>query len=145
MRTTIIAGTTILSLVVGLVLWSWIRDEKERQAIKPYVTYKRLMHVASWCGRYKEQRGAWPNSLTELRTFQPECNPPWSTDAWGKNFILIPYQESLGYGQVISYGRDGKPGGDGLDRDLVVRFPCKPNETWNAKQGEGLPQPRIRP
>ena len=145
MRTTIIAGATILSLFVCLVLWSWVRDEKERQAIKPYVSYTRLMHVASWCGKYKEQRGAWPNSLAELRAFQPELNPPWSTDAWGHDFALVPYQESLGYGELVSYGQDGKPGGEGLDRDLVVRFPCEANEVWNAQQGKGLQQPRIRP
>jgi hypothetical protein len=140
-----IIGLTVLSLAFCLFLWSWTRAEREKQIIKPFVTYARLMNLGFACDTYKEKRGSWPRTLAELVEFQPELSPPWSTDAWGKDFILIPCQESLGYGQVISYGRDGKPGGDGLDRDLVVRFPCKPNETWNAKQGEGLPQPRIRP
>src|SRR5205809_2770517 len=55
------------------------------------------------------------------------------------------YRDSLGYGAVMSYGQDGKPGGAGDDRDLQVRFPSAANANWNAQAGLGLKQPEIRP
>ena len=44
--------------------------------------------------------------------------------------MLVPYNQSLGYGQIISYGRDGGPGGTGTDGDLAVRFPTQANAGW---------------
>jgi hypothetical protein len=57
-----------------------------------------------------------------------------ATDAYGNIVILIPYSERSGCGQIISYGRDGKPGGDNqFDRDIVLRFPVDSltNIEWN--------------
>jgi len=49
-----------------------------------------------------------------------------------------PFNEKLGYGEIVSYGRDGKSGGTGLDRDLIVRFPSESNADWNKQQARGL-------
>ena len=100
--------------------------------------------------KYEAQYSVWPSSLEQLRSFRPEL-VDWAKDAWGEGdnvwgryVTLITYDKSLGYGEVVSYGRDGKPGGTGLDSDLVVRFPTEANADWNKRQGAGLKQPHFR-
>jgi hypothetical protein len=43
-------------------------------------------------------------------------------DGWGRPIILVPFDAGSGYGSVMSYGRDGRPGGKGLDADVEARF-----------------------
>ncbi len=103
------------------------------------------MYLAEGCEKYRAQYGAQPNSLIQLQAGRPELADPWDKDAWGREIMLVPYKESLGYGQIISYGRDGKPGGARADGDLAVRFPTQTNAEWNKQQGAGLHQPRFNP
>ncbi len=141
----------VASLIAGFSLALRIAVKRDLQQSKPYITYTRLMAVASDCDKFKAQYGAWPTSLDQLISFRPELST-WARDAWragddvwGRYAILIQYDESLGYGEVVSYGRDGKPGGTGLDADLVVRFPTDANSDWNKQQGAGLKRPHYRP
>jgi hypothetical protein len=132
-------------LVVGLFLWGWINRTNELKKLEPWRTYSTAMYVASrGCGDYDEQHGVWPDSLDQLRAFRGDINERCK-DAWGRNFLFVPYNKSLGYGEIISYGRDAKPGGNGLDRDIVIRFPIDANATWNEQQGEGLKKPQRAP
>jgi hypothetical protein len=133
------------SLVVGLLLLIRFSVVRDLQESKPWITYSRLMYLAAGCDKYRAQYGAQPHSLTQLQTGRPELVDPWDKDAWGREIILVPYSESLGYGQIMSYGRDGKPGGTGVDGDMAVRFPTQANAEWNKQQGVGLHQPRFRP
>lgn len=151
MRVFLIICGILLLLIAGVLLWGHLVITRDDQDSKPYVTYTRLMYAASRCDLYKNQYGVWPNSLAQLRAFRPEFND-WAKDAWGQNgnkwghdFLLVPYDQSLGYGELISYGRDGKQGGSGADCDLIVRFPCEANTNWNEQMGKGLKQPRFNP
>ena len=151
MRVLLIICGIVIGLIVGLCIFMRIAAKRELQEIKPYITYTRLIGVASDCDKYKAQYSVWPNSLAQLRAFRPELSD-WAKDAWGKeddvwgrDVVLVPFNETLGYGEIISYGRDGKPGGTGLDRDLAVRFPSEPNADWNKQQGEGLTRPQRAP
>lgn len=146
----IVCGVTVI-LIGGLFIWGRIVGNRESEEIKPWITYGRLMYAASRCDLYEKQYGVWPNSLAQLRAFRPEFND-WAKDAWGQNgsvwgrdFELVPYKKSLGYGELISYGRDEKPGGTGADRDLIVRFPLDTNTNWNQQMGTGLKEPRFNP
>ena len=103
------------------------------------------MNVADGCDKYKAQYGSWPSSLPQLQAWQPGLVDTYGKDAWGHVIILVPYDESLGYGQLIGYGHDGKPGGTGDDRDLVVRFPTEANAAWNEQERIGLKEPRSNP
>jgi len=71
--------------------------------------------------------GRWPTSATELVS-----NPlgiifiypsPPARDGWKRQLVYEPFDTNAGYGRVVSYGRDGKPGGSGADADIEVRFP----------------------
>jgi Type II secretion system (T2SS), protein G len=140
----IICGIPII-LIAGLWLFGVIAVRQQSQEIKPWITYRRLLYVALGCDEYKKRNGAWPNSLAQLHSFRTDLNDPWTKDAWGRDVVLIPYNEHLGYGEIISYGRDGKPGGTDADRNLQVRFPTESNSEWNEQQGVGLKQPRLSP
>ena len=136
---------TITILIAGLFLWGWIVSHRELTEIKPWGTYSTAMYLASrGCGDYKKQHGVWPDSFDQLRAFRGDINERCK-DAWGRDFVFVPYNKSLGYGQIISYGRDGKPGGTGADHDLIVRFPCAANSNWNEQVGAGLKKPRFNP
>jgi hypothetical protein len=43
-------------------------------------------------------------------------------DGWGRPINFTPFDPARGYGSVTSYGRDGRPGGKGLDADVEARF-----------------------
>jgi hypothetical protein len=73
------------------------------------------------------QTGRWPTSAMELvRNCMGKVfispSPP-AHDGWGQQIIYEPYTTNVGYGRVLSYGRDGKPGGTGADADIEFRFP----------------------
>jgi hypothetical protein len=143
----VILGTGCV-FFLGFCLYISITVGRASYAGRQYITYTRLIGVASDCDKYKAQYGEWPTNLTQLIAFRPELTD-WAKDAWGKGdnvwdgryVILVPYDKSLGYGEVVSYGRDGKPGGTDLDSDLMVRFPTEANGDWNKQQGEGLKRP----
>jgi hypothetical protein len=138
MRIALIISLVIASLIACLFIWGRMAHKRELEAIKPYRTYNWLMNMAEGCDKYKAQTGAWPDSLPRLLAARPELKDPWDKDAWGRELIVVPYNASVGYGEIVSYGRDGKPGGDGADRDLEVRFPAENNAAWNTQEGAGL-------
>jgi len=148
MRVIFIVCGTIAILIASLPFYGWL----EKEETKPYITYTRLMGVALDCDKYKEQYGVWPNSIAQLIAFRSELTD-WAKDAWGKGnnnmwgryVVLVPFDKSFGYGEVISYGRDGKPEGTGADRDLIVRFPTETNADWNKQMGLGLKKPQRVP
>src|SRR5208283_4019550 len=104
-----VCGVLLLAvtvLVAGLFLWGWIDRTKELKELEPWGTYSREMYLANrGCGDYKEQHGVWPDSLEQLRAFRGDIQEA-CTDVWGRTFVFVPYNKSLGYGQIISYGRD---------------------------------------
>jgi Type II secretion system (T2SS), protein G len=138
MRATLIICGIVVGLIVGLFIYGGIITSQKRETIRPYVTYKCLMYIAGGCDQYKAQYGTWPTSLAKLTNALPQFGDPWDKDGWGREVILIPYNKSVGCGEVISYGHDGVPGGTGNDRDLEIRFPTDANANWNKQQGVGL-------
>ena len=141
-----IGGLAIVSaLVAGFLLWAWHFTRTDIEQAKPYVTYSKLRYAAEVCERYKAQYTVWPTNLAQLAEGRPEFGEPLDKDAWGCQIVFIPYSPVLGYGSLLSYGRDGKPGGTGPDRDLEIRFPTFPNAERNEREGVGLKRPRFNP
>lgn len=132
-----------IAFLFGLVVHSRIVRRNELKEIKPYLTYTRLLGVARDCDGYRGRFGTWPKSLSELRALYPDLNE-WAVDMWGRDVIFVPFNEKVGYGQVISYGQDGKSGGKGEDQDCEVRFPVQNNKSWNDEVGSKLKKPELR-
>jgi len=64
---------------------------------------------------YMREHRIAPPSLSAL----PQITSP-PTDAWGRELLYSVDKE--GVVTLGSYGRDGKPRGKGLDRDIIYRF-----------------------
>ena len=121
--------------VIAHIFWSIHRYDKK---IKPFASYTRLNNLAKGMDDYKQQNGQWPTNLTELATFRPDLSVE-TTDAYGNAVILVNFNQSNGYGELISYGSDGKPGGNNkFDRDIEIRFPMdmETNMQWNEQVRE---------
>jgi hypothetical protein len=130
----ILAGMFV-SLSVFHILW---RLHAGDERIKPYSSFTRLANLGYGFDDYKKQKGEWPADITQLVNFRPDLGND-TNDAYGRAVILIPYSEKAGYGELISYGSDGKPGGDNkFDRDIEIRFPTETetNAQWNAQVRE---------
>jgi general secretion pathway protein G len=82
---------------------------------------------------YFQMLGTWPKSIHALvenpsNIFFVSASVK-TNDPWGRPIIYEPFDPSRGYGRVLSYGRDGKPGGEGPDADIERRFgPDNSNE-----------------
>jgi general secretion pathway protein G len=87
-----------------------------------------LLTVAGTASRnYYIEYEKWPSSLADLTN-----NPrqmlfiQWlatgTRDGWGNPIIYSHFDRTRGYGSVSSYGRDGKPGGEGEDKDTEIHF-----------------------
>jgi hypothetical protein len=99
---------------------------------KPFDTYLEMIYIARGCEDYEAAGGQWPDSIPN--SFDSRYGVTMARDPWGNDIAFVPYIKAVGYGELISYGRDGKPGGSGLDRDWVMRFPIRQNYEWDKKQ-----------
>ena len=138
MRTkSIIYGLIMMAVVVAVAGCG--QSGGGNAASKPFITCNMMLNVASQgCEGYKRARGTWPNSLAEVNSFMAALV---YKDAWGREFVFTPYDAATGYGEITSYGRDGKPGGTGEDADIVIRFPVKANADWNRQQAASIKVP----
>ncbi len=83
------------------------------------MTYASLRGISDAVRAYHQAYGAIPASLSDLAGLENGyswVNPNGPTlDGWGRPFIYL--REESGF-EVLSFGRDGQPGGVGLDADL---------------------------
>ena len=131
----VVCGT----IAIALVITSCGQPGGE-QPPKPYAGCNMLLNLAaSGCEAFKNVRGSWPNSLDDVYAMRDDVV---RKDPWGHDFGFTPFDSGKGYGEVISYGRDGKPGGTGENADLVIRFPVKANADWNRQQAMSVKVPK---
>jgi hypothetical protein len=141
---TLLVCVGIVVFIISSLIFFRTGSDGKFQQLKPAATYDRLIDCAYACERYKSQYGAWPDSMDKLLSASsPDFTDPLDKDAWGRELMLLPFNPTNGYGMVISYGRDGKLGGNGPDLDLQVRFPLDDNNNsnWNQQVSIALPQP----
>ena len=73
-----------------------------------------MKNVSIRLADYKENTGEYPESLEQISEgFNTQSMP---IDSWNNSFIY--HKKSTGY-KLISYGADGKPGGEGLSTDII--------------------------
>jgi len=66
---------------------------------------------------YKKNNGAYPSIQQSLNALIPQYINKIPRDPWGNDFLYIVHGNTI---QIISYGRDGKSGGEGFDADITV-------------------------
>jgi general secretion pathway protein G len=127
----VIPAIVVLVALLGAELWPlYVRHAMNEHAQQARVAYtlSALREVVSAVNRYKTERGAYPRTLLDLRT-RPEVagREPWPEggylkrlplDGWGREFVYrLPGTRGRAY-DIVSYGADGKPGGEAADLDL---------------------------
>jgi len=113
----------VILQVVILLLWQLFVHPR----VAPTVTQALLQNITAACNQYITFYGEPPASLSDLTRNRSNIVfiiwPKTGTnDGWGNPIHLTPYDASLGHGRIISYGRDGRPGGSGIDADVEVSF-----------------------
>jgi hypothetical protein len=114
------AAITALALLVGRnnVRYSIVG---QNQAITRYS----LRQINTAIVAFRLKYHTLPRSLNQLKTTGGDWYyNPQTTDFWGRPFV---YTVQGTHYLVISYGRDGKPGGMGWDTDLTSDNPYPPN------------------
>lgn len=71
--------------------------------------------IPAFVGRFNRL----PNSLQELPPLPEQYNSSLK-DGWGRNIIYKKYDD--GTVELVSYGKDGIPGGTGSNEDIVFKF-----------------------
>ena len=75
----------------------------------------RMMKVKQAAEAFKALEGRWPKDVQELVKGE-QLSPADAQDPWERDFKLVPDGPQL---TVESLGKDGQPGGEGLDADLT--------------------------
>jgi hypothetical protein len=118
-------GSVLTLAVLLLVLVFALPQLRTTAAIAS--TTAQVMNYRAASTNFFARAGRWPTSAAELVTNSMGLvfispSPP-IPDSWGRHIVYQPYTSNAGYGRVISYGRDGRPGGIGPDADIEQRFP----------------------
>ena len=123
---------TIIALFAGLVgMRMWVQADKAR------VTAARaqINTLMGALNTYKMETGQFPTTEQGLQVLRvaPPGVPNWGgpylerelpNDPWGRPYVYHYPSEQGDEPEIISYGADGQPGGDGINADIV---------SWKAK------------
>lgn len=101
---------------------AWKRDDRRLYTMMPQRwTFDYLQQIHYATDVYHEKHGRFPVSFNDLRNKETD-NLFWMAneagepeDEWMNRLVFVANGI---HPRIVSYGRDGKPGGDGLDRDL---------------------------
>jgi len=107
---------SIRSLPLTLLLFSGCRSLVDVIPPKSQ-TIGAQVETAVRIGMYLEKDGKLPDSLASLPIREHYANR--TSDGWGRPLI---YQVDGDSFTLTSYGRDGKPGGEGDDADELVKY-----------------------
>ena len=110
-------------LIVPLFLLIWSTDRTRGRVARATVELM-MYHMA--ITNFSGAVGHWPVSLRELESNSAKINfivAANFNDPWSRPYIFVPYHSATGFGRIVTLGRDGKPGGTGLDADIERRFP----------------------
>ena len=109
----IIVVIAIISIVMGAVAVAVI--PKLGQA-KQDVAGQDIMNIESALKLYYTKKGRYPDTATGLRALVETQNlDKTPKDPWGNDYV---YLNEGGKPVIISYGRDGAPGGGDEDADV---------------------------
>ena len=118
-------GFTLLELLVVIViiglLAGYVAPRYFSQVGKSEVQVARAQIDAleKAVDQYRLDNRRYPTNEEGLAAVQPYLKKTLPNDPWGRPYLYRTPGEKSDY-EVVSYGRDGKPGGSGEDADLGV-------------------------
>ncbi len=133
----LIAGGAVAALIIGV---PWLAGGMWKVRYDQYVTQRAFAFLSEAIATYEEQNGRFPESLDDLDDRAPveDWRRSIKYDGWERP---IEYVVEGGSYTLRSLGRDGEPGGVGLDCDLIHLDPTPPEST--PTRGQILSDPGI--
>ena len=127
-RTLKMIGITAVAVLACCFAWPRIYSFLYPQELFVRKTMGHLLNLGAAASEAQRFQGAWPASIEQLVAHpDPSGNMAVflkddTNDAWGNPIIFEPFDSKRGYGRIISYGADGKPGGVGSSADIVLHY-----------------------
>ena len=123
----------VILLAAAILISRGMTTTNDGRNYKLLETRAELEQIALGSRTYFRDYGTWPKSMDDLtnnpkRIRYANLDVANITDAWGNPVQYHPYDDSLGYGSVVSLGADGKSGGFGRNKDIEIHF----NQKWDA-------------
>jgi hypothetical protein len=127
-RTLKVVGVTAVAVLAFYFTWPRVYSVLFPQEVLVRQTLMRLGFLAAAASEAQRFQGAWPASIEQL-VARPDPSGSMAmflkggtNDAWGHPIVFEPFDSKRGYGRIISYGADGKPGGVGSSADIVLHY-----------------------
>ena len=119
----VIAGMLIAAffLMIFCTFYVLLFGPSKNPPTEAGITRLRSWRVLKECDSFFKRNGRWPTDLQELARWS--TNNIETNDGWGHPLILQPFNPTLGYGSLVSYGADGEAGGRGTNSDSQYLFP----------------------
>jgi len=120
-----ISTTTIF---LGMILLITVGGCKKQDNINQQLARPKMAVIEVAIENYRLDCGRYPGSLEELLNPPSGLEEKWDgpyllkkqlLDPWGNKYIYVPEGKvNPGSFDLISHGADGKPGGEGYDKDI---------------------------
>jgi len=117
----------VMGLMVTAIALSTVRSGSHYIGVPQYVTRKQFQRIEAAIEKYRKKTHSLPRSLAQLKVLKDAPvnveNDGIIRDSWRRPFRYLLQGDRY---RITSYGRDGKPGGVGLDCDLSNLNPKPP-------------------
>lgn len=120
-------GFTLLELLVVIViiglLAGYVAPRYFSQVGKSEIQVARAQIEAfeKALDQYRLDQKRYPTTEEGLTAIQPYLKKTMPTDPWGRPYVYRAPGDKGAEFSVVSFGRDGKPGGSGEDADIGMR------------------------
>ena len=82
------------------------------------LTFENMAQLDQACWDYRRLTGAWPTNVDMLRAVFPQTKSNLFLDGWSRKFVMVTSTNAPAVMRLVSYGKDGAPGGTGEDADI---------------------------
>jgi hypothetical protein len=120
-------GAVVWSIITGISLYTGWQNacDSSTARLEQYQTQRHMKEIAAGVTEYRQAFGADPKSADDLAKMTNHAfTADRMFDGWGRPLLFTVDRSNL---VATSYGRDGKPGGTGLDCDLT-------SANWTPKE-----------
>jgi general secretion pathway protein G len=143
MRRALIIAILLLLTIIGGVSLLRVWANAPDPGAKVSKTKAEIKTISQAATLFEMNFGRWPKDLAELTVNEKNIvyieRGDFERDAWGHKFVFEAADSKHGYCRILSFGRDGKPGGSSYDADLELRFSKDPNQDAQQAMDANLP------
>ncbi|MFI4848837.1 MAG: type II secretion system protein GspG [Gimesia chilikensis] len=109
----------LIFVILNVAAWYNLRGQRNMCRNQDFTRFYGLRVLGMQIADYREKHGVLPDTLAEIPDVHTILQQPGEPllDSWGNPFQYRREGEAY---ELFSYGRDGQPGGVGLDADLYV-------------------------